>query len=74
MKTDDSPLHYNKKALPALVEVLIDVNNSDDMGTRGSSPMQLHLSSRFGTVMKHLQEWMKRRTSMDSYYSKLKLI
>lgn len=56
---DDSPLHYNKKALPVLVEILIDVNNSDDMGAGGSPPVHLHLSSSFGTVMKHLQERTK---------------
>jgi len=56
---DDSPLHYNKKALPVLIEILIDVNNSDNMGTGGSPPVHLHLSSSFGTVMKHLQDRME---------------
>lgn len=58
---DDAPLHYNKKALPVLVEIFIDVNNSDDVGTGGSPPVHFHLSSSFGTIMKHLQERMKRR-------------
>ena len=45
------PLHDNEQTLSALVEVLVDINDAYNVGTRGCPPVKLHLPAGFGTIL-----------------------
>lgn len=51
-----SPLHHNQKTLPALIKVLVDVNDAYDVGTRRCPPVELNFPAGFGTILQHLEE------------------
>ena len=45
------PLHDNEQTFSTLVEVLININDAYDVGTRGRPPVKLHLPAGFGTIL-----------------------
>lgn len=50
-----SPLHDDQQALPAGIQVLIDIHDVHNVGALGGPPVQLHLSARLRAVLEHLQ-------------------
>jgi len=60
-KTVHSPLHDNKQTLPALIEVLIDINDAHNVGTGRSPPVQLHFPTGLGTILQHLDRRSETR-------------
>lgn len=50
-----SPLHHNKQTLPALIEVLKDIDDAHNVGTRWCSPVELHFPTGLGTILQHLK-------------------
>lgn len=59
--TVHSPLHDNKQTLPALIEVLIDINDAHNVGTGRSPPVQLHFPTGLGTILQHLDRRSETR-------------
>lgn len=49
-----SPLHDNQQTLSALIKVLVDVDDSHDVGARRRPPVELHLPAGLGAVLQHL--------------------
>lgn len=51
-----SPLHDNQQTLSSLIQVLVDVNDSHNVGTRRGPPVELYLPAGLGAVLQHLGE------------------
>ena len=51
-----SPLHDDEQALLALVDVLVQTEDLDDVGSSWHTPMELNLPPGFGTVVQNLTE------------------
>ena len=50
------PLHDNQQAFLAVVHVLVQADDADDVRPGGHSPVELHLSSGLGAVIKDLRK------------------
>lgn len=48
------PLHDNQQAFLPVIHVLIQADDANDVRPSGHSPVELHLSSGFGAVVKDL--------------------
>lgn len=60
-----SPLHYNQQTLSALIKVLVDIDDSHNVGTRWGPPVELHFPAGLGAVLQHLGERKKKETRQE---------
>lgn len=56
MKRVAVPLHDDEQALLAVVHVLVQAEDANDVRPRRHPPVELHLSPRFGAVIQNLEE------------------
>lgn len=66
-----SPLHYDEETFLPLVNVLIQVEYSDDVGTSGYSPVQLNLPSGFRSIIQDLLHITKTQADKNASVSKV---
>lgn len=69
-----SPLHYNQQTLSALIEVLVDVDDSHNVGTRWGPPVELHFPAGLGAVLQHLGEKKETRQELRRVWGILRLM
>lgn len=56
MKCVALPLHDDEQALLAVVHVLVQAEDANDVRPRRHPPVELHLSPGFGAVVQNLEE------------------